>query len=79
MRADAIACALVEVLTDLPSLASFRNQHLRVHRLEKGGEILNGLSVGSDGVLRREVTGEYVAPGSLGLRNVELLPQDDGA
>lgn len=49
------------------------NQHLRVHRTsDEGGHVLAGLGVGSDGVLRRDDTGEAVDPEPLGLRNVEI-------
>lgn len=48
------------------------NQHLRVHRVEEGGDVLNGLHVSSDGVLRSDVGEVRVEPESRGLRNVEV-------
>lgn len=49
------------------------NQHLRVHRVEEGGEVLNGLHIGSDGVLRSDLDESPVDPGIRGLRDVEVL------
>ncbi|CAH7687379.1 expressed protein, partial [Phakopsora pachyrhizi] len=49
------------------------NQHLRVHRVEDGGEVLNGLHIGSDGVLRLDLDESPVDPASRGLRNVEVI------
>ncbi|MBW0495446.1 hypothetical protein O181_035161 [Austropuccinia psidii MF-1] len=48
------------------------NQHLRVHRLESNGEVLNGLHIGSDGVLRLDLDETPVDPTPLGLKNVAL-------
>ncbi|KAA1087183.1 zf-C2H2 Zinc finger, C2H2 type [Puccinia graminis f. sp. tritici] len=49
------------------------NQHLRVHRVEEGGEVLNGLHIGSDGVLRSDLDESPVDPVIRGLRDVEVL------
>ncbi|WAQ87668.1 hypothetical protein PtA15_8A574 [Puccinia triticina] len=49
------------------------NQHLRVHRVEEGGEVLNGLHIGSDGVLRSDLDESPVDPVVRGLRDVEVL------
>lgn len=49
------------------------NQHLRVHRVEEGGEVLNGLHIGSDGILRSDLDESPVDPIFRGLRNVEVM------
>ncbi|EGG07731.1 uncharacterized protein MELLADRAFT_85527 [Melampsora larici-populina 98AG31] len=48
------------------------NQHLRVHRLEEGGERLNGLHVSSDGMIRSDLGEVQLDPIELGLKNVEI-------
>lgn len=49
------------------------NQHLRVHRVEEGGDVLNGLHIGSDGVLRSDFDESPVDPVIRGLRDVEVV------
>lgn len=49
------------------------NQHLKVHRLEEGGEVLNGLHVSSDGVLRTDVDETVVHPLPNKLSDVSLF------